>query len=93
MKENDLAGPLRETIGTVIKYSERNGYGFIAPICDKWNDCFVSYRDVEPDEKGIKRLHSGEYVEFKVYQNSDGFVAKDVKRLTAEEFKDMVHNR
>jgi cold shock CspA family protein len=77
---------VRTTVGKVLKYSIESGYGFIKLADDKWNDAFVSYREIEPGTEGLKKLFPGNFVELDLHKNAKGFYAKNVRILTEEQY-------
>jgi cold shock CspA family protein len=87
---NMLTDIIRTTVGRVIKYNKESGFGFIKVADDIWNDAFVSHRDIEPEVSGIKKLDEGQHVAFDLHKNSKGFVARNVKLLTEEQYKNVV---
>lgn len=87
---NMLTDIIRTTVGRVIKYNKESGFGFIKVADDKWNDAFVSHRDIEPEVSGTKKLDEGQHVAFDLHKNSKGFVARNVKLLTEEQYKNVV---
>jgi len=79
---------IRETVGVVERYDRGKGFGWIKPVCDKWNDAFVSYRNIEPEIEGLKRLFNAQLVRFDLHTNDKGFEARNVRVITQEVFDD-----
>jgi CspA family cold shock protein len=89
---NILTDIIRRTTGTVLRYNRNDGYGWVRLSDDKWNDAFVSHRDIEPDADGSKKLFEGDKLEFDLHKNEKGFIAKKVVRLTDEQYNNRVLN-
>ena len=78
---------IRTTVGKVVKFKKDKGYGWIVLDDERWKDAFVSYRDIEPDEEGKRCLNEKELVKFNLHENEKGYIAKEVTRLTSNEFE------
>ena len=83
---------IRHTVGTVVKYDRGRGYGWIKLSCDRWRDAFVSYRSIEPDKKGLKKLEIGELVKLDLTQNNKGYEATNVYPITEEYYNNFINN-
>jgi cold shock CspA family protein len=81
---------IRHTCGKVVKYKETGGYGWITIGDERWNDAFVSHRDIEPEIDSKKTLNVGVYVKFDLHENDKGYVAKNVYPITESEYKKML---
>jgi cold shock CspA family protein len=92
MSDVSLTDVIRTTVGRVLKYNKESGFGFIKIADDKWNDAFVSHRDIEPEVSGVKKLDEGQLVSFDLHKNSKGFAAKNVKILTEQQFNNIVES-
>ncbi len=64
--------------GTVKRFSEEKGYGFIAPD-EGGEDLFVHYSSIEGD--GFRSLEVGERVSYEPTRGRKGEEAKDVRRV------------
>lgn len=89
---HSLSPKIRTTVGWVLRYSADKRFGFIKIHNDNWKDAFVSYREVEANESGIKKLTENEYVEFDLHQNDKGYVAMNVRRITEQQFNNRVES-
>ena len=66
--------------GAVRWFDRAKGFGFIQ--MENGEDCHVHHSCInDPDQKGFKRLHAGEEVEYTRIQTEKGWSAGDVKRL------------
>ncbi len=64
--------------GTVKRFSEETGYGFIAPE-EGGEDLFVHYSAIEGS--GFRSLEEGERVSYEPARGRKGEEAKDVRRV------------
>ena len=64
--------------GTVKRFSEEKGYGFIAPD-EGDEDLFVHYTAIEGS--GFRSLEEGERVSYEPARGRKGEEAKDVRRV------------
>ena len=64
--------------GTVAKFFDKKGFGFITPD-DGGNDLFVHFSEVKMD--GFVTLSPGQRVEFDVVEDKKGQKATNVKAL------------
>jgi cold shock protein len=64
--------------GTVKRFSEEKGYGFIAPD-EGGEDLFVHYSSIEGS--GFRSLEEGERVSYEPARGRKGEEAKDVRRV------------
>ena len=62
--------------GTVKKFDEKKGYGFISPD-EGEKDVFVHYSNIEAN--GFKTLKPGQIVEFEITKNDYGRHAEKVR--------------
>ena len=81
---------IRNTFGTVDRYDRGKGFGWLKLYCDKWNDAFVSWRDVEPEKEGLKKLFPKQFVKFGLHSNDKGFAAKNVIVISETEYNNLV---
>ena len=81
---------IRNSVGIVDKYDKGRGYGWIKLACDKWKDAFVSYRDIEPEVDGLKRLDIGQKVKLELCSNHKGYIAKNVIVINDDEYNKVV---
>jgi CspA family cold shock protein len=65
--------------GTVKWFSNRLGYGFIAPD-DGSRECFVHYSGIE-GQSGFRTLSPGDKVRFTMADNGRGPQARQVRRI------------
>ncbi len=65
--------------GTVRWFSDRLGYGFIAPS-DGSQECFVHYSAIE-GQSGYRSLSAGDLVRFTRLDNGRGPQARQVRRI------------
>jgi CspA family cold shock protein len=70
---------LGERTGTVRRFSEEKGYGFI--IDDEHQDHFVHFRDIRA--KGYRNLATGQRVAFHAFAGPNGLFARDVRVVTS----------
>lgn len=64
--------------GTVKKFLEHKGYGFISTQGEK-EDIFFHYTEIVGD--GYKTIHEGQAVEFTLNENARGKCAKNIVKL------------
>lgn len=69
------------TTGTVRKFDDTKGFGFIRPdgSSDAGRDVFVHYTNISGN--GRKSLFEGQRVEFAIVQNEKGPAARDVSPI------------
>jgi cold shock protein len=65
-------------MGTVVKFFDQKGYGFITPE-DGGKDLFVHFSEITGD--GFKSLTPGQRVEFELVNDSKGPKATKVRPL------------
>jgi len=62
------------TNGRVLWFNEAKGFGFI--VAEDGKNIFVHYSSIQGN--GFKTLKEGQVVEFDLYENREGFQAKNV---------------
>jgi len=65
--------------GSVRRFDEKKGYGFIHEEGGEGKDIFVHYSDIEGE--GFKTLAPGDMVTFEVKQSDKGLKAVHVRRV------------
>ena len=65
--------------GTVKRFNDKKGYGFIHP--ESGEDVFVHHSAIQGD--GFKSLKEGDVVEFEVIKEPKGPKAKNVRLVSA----------
>ncbi|RAW19276.1 hypothetical protein DC345_00365 [Paenibacillus taichungensis] len=75
--------------GTVIRYSDYKGYGFIKSQ-DSNENYFVHISQISGD--GFRTLIEGQVVEFEPYYSNKGWQARDVHRVTLHSDEEPIFN-
>ena len=65
--------------GTVKRFDEKKGYGFLESDAGNGDDIFVHYSDIEGE--GFRTLVPGEEVEFDIIESDKGLKATNVRRI------------
>lgn len=68
----------KKETGKVKWFNVTKGFGFINRFNDE-TDIFVHYTQIK--EKGFKALETGDEVSFIMFETSNGYQAKDVKKI------------
>lgn len=76
---------IRSTVGIVKRYNREKGFGF-SSIVDEKEDAFLSFVNIEPEIEGRKKLLQGEFIEFDLHKNIEGFLAKNIKKITEDQY-------
>ena len=72
--------PAQRTRGTVSKWLNEKGYGWIS-CDDDHKSAFIHHSEVDVSTKGRKRLDVGERVEFTLEQGDRGWRALSLVRI------------